>query len=76
MIILPHIVGAIFERNIKMSITNAISAKTVYNTLLHANLADLETKIDKKTDDQDLWMSIYNAANYVQQQYEIKKGTY
>lgn len=59
-----------------MSITNRISAKTVYNTLLHANLADLETKIDKKTDDQDLWMSIYTVANQVQQQSEIEKGTY
>lgn len=59
-----------------MSITNRISAKTVYNTLLHANLADLETKIDKKTDDQDLWMSIYTVANQVQQAEEIKKGTY
>lgn len=58
-----------------MSVTNRISAKTVYNTLLHANLADLETKIDKKSAAQDLWMSIYNVANYVQQQYEIKKGT-
>lgn len=59
-----------------MSATNHISAKTVYNTLLNANLADLETKIDKKTDDQDLWMSIYNVANQVQQQSEIEKGTY
>lgn len=59
-----------------MSVTNRISAKTVYNTLLHANLADLETKIDKKTDDQDLWMSIYTVANQVQQQSEIEKGTY
>lgn len=58
-----------------MSVTNRISAKTVYNTLLHANLADLETKIDKKTAAQDLWVSIYNVANDVQQQYEIKKGT-
>lgn len=59
-----------------MSVTNRISAKTVYNTLLHANLADLETKIDKKTDDRDLWMSIYTVANQVQQQSEIEKGTY
>lgn len=59
-----------------MSITNTISAKTVYNTLLHANLADLETKIDKKTAAQDLWVSIYNVANQVQQQSEIEKGTY
>ena len=59
-----------------MSVTNHISAKTVYNTLLHANLADLEKQIDKKTDDQSLWVSIYNAANQVQQQSEIEKGTY
>lgn len=77
MLILPRLAGVIcFERKIKMSITNRISAKTVYNTLLHANLADLETKIDKKTDDQDLWMSIYTVANQVQQQSEIEKGTY
>lgn len=57
-------------------ITNHISAKTVYNTLLHANLKDLEKQIDKKSAAQDLWMSIYNVANYVQQQSEIKKGTY
>lgn len=76
MIILLHIVGVIFERIIQMSVTNTISAKIVYNTLLHANLADLETKIDKKTAAQDLWVSIYNVANQVQQHEEIKKGTY
>ena len=59
-----------------MSVTNTISAKTVYNTLLHANLEDLEKKINKKTDDQSLWVSIYNIVNYVQQHEEIKKGTY
>lgn len=59
-----------------MSVTNHISAKTVYNTLLHANLADLERQLTKKASDQDLWMSIYNVANQVQQQSEIEKGTY
>lgn len=66
MIILPHIVGVIFERNINMSATNHISAKTVYNTLLHANLKDLEKQLNKRTAAQDLWMSIYNVANQVQ----------
>lgn len=59
-----------------MSITNHISAKTVYNTLLHANLADLERQLTKTASDQDLWVSIYNVANRVQQAEEIKKGTY
>lgn len=59
-----------------MSITNHISAKTVYNTLLHANLADLERQLTKKASDRDLWVSIYNVANHVQQQSEIEKGTY
>ena len=59
-----------------MSITNHISAKTVYNTLLHANLADLERQLTKTASDQDLWVSIYNVANQVQQAEEITKGTY
>ena len=77
MLILPRIAGVIgFERKIKNMITNHISAKAVYNTLLHANLEDLEKQLDKKASDQALWVSIYNVANYVQQQSEIEKGTY
>lgn len=59
-----------------MSVTNRISAKTVYNTLLHANLEDLEKQIDAESTDRDLWVSIYNIANQVQQDEEIQKGTY
>lgn len=59
-----------------MSVINRISAKTVYNTLLHANLEDLEKQIDAESTDRDLWVSIYNIANQVQQDEEITKGTY
>lgn len=77
MLILPRLAGVMgFERKIKMSVTNRISAKTVYDTLLHANLKDLEKQIDKKSAAQDLWVSIYNIANQVQQDEEITKGTY
>lgn len=57
-----------------MSITNRISAKTVYNTLLHANLADLEKKIDVESTDRDLWVSIYNSALAVKQKEILNNG--
>lgn len=57
-----------------MSITNHISAKTVYNTLLHANLADLEQKIDSNPESVDLWASIYNASLAVKQNEVINNG--
>lgn len=50
-----------------MQITNTISAKTVYNTLLHADITDLEKKIDYAPAAVDLWVSIYNATLAVKQ---------
>lgn len=50
-----------------MHISNDISANTVYKTLLHANLEDLANKIDKKSSDQELWVSIYNISLAVKQ---------
>ena len=57
-----------------MSITNHISAKPVYSTLLHANLEDLEKKIDVESTDRDLWVSIYNSALAVKQNEVINNG--
>ena len=57
-----------------MSITNHISAKTVYCTLLHENLEDLEKKIDVESTDRDLWVSIYNSALAVKQNEVINNG--
>lgn len=50
-----------------MHISNDISANTVYKTLLHANLMDLEKQIDSNLDAIDLWVSIYNISLAVKQ---------
>lgn len=50
-----------------MHISNDISANTVYKTLLHANLTDLEKQIDYAPAAVDVWVSIYNAALAVKQ---------
>ena len=57
-----------------MSITNHISAKTVYETLLHADIKDLEHQIDSNPDAVDLWVSIYNASLAVKQNEVINNG--
>lgn len=57
-----------------MQITNTISANDVYETLLHANLTDLEKQIDYAPESVDLWVSIYNAALAVKQREVINNG--
>lgn len=51
----------------KTHISHDISAKTVYETLLHADIKDLEQKIDSNPESVDLWVSIYNASLAVKQ---------
>ena len=50
-----------------MNISNKISDNDIYETLLHANLEDLEKQIDSNSDFIDLWVSIYNATLAVKQ---------
>lgn len=58
----------------QMQITNDIPANDVYKTLLHADIKDLEQKIDYAPDAVDLWVSIYNAALAVKQREVINNG--
>jgi len=57
-----------------MQITNDIPANDVYKTLLHADIKDLEQKIDYAPDAVDLWVSIYNAALAVKQKEILNNG--
>lgn len=51
----------------KTHISHDISANDVYETLLHADITDLERQIDSNPDSVDLWVSIYNASLAVKQ---------
>lgn len=51
----------------KTHISHDISANDVYETLLHADITDLEKQIDSNSDSIDVWVSIYNAALAVKQ---------
>lgn len=57
-----------------MHISNDITANTVYKTLLHANLTDLEKQIDYAPESVDLWVSIYNVALAIKQREVINNG--
>lgn len=57
-----------------MQITNTISANDVYETLLHADIKDLEQKIDSNPASVDLWVSIYNSALAVKQKEILNNG--
>lgn len=58
----------------KTRISNKIPASTVYKTLLHADIKDLEQKIDSNPDAVDLWVSIYNISLAVKQNEVINNG--
>lgn len=51
----------------KTRISHDIPANDVYETLLHADITDLEQQIDSNPDSVDLWVSIYNATLAVKQ---------
>ena len=57
-----------------MQITNDIPANDVYKTLLHADIKDLEQKIDSNPESVDLWVSIYNSALAVKQKEILNNG--
>lgn len=57
-----------------MQITNDIPANDVYKTLLHADIKDLEQKIDYAPESVDLWVSIYNISLAVKQNEVINNG--
>lgn len=58
----------------KTHISHDISANDVYETLLHADITDLERQIDSNPDSVDLWVSIFNATLAVKQKEIINKS--
>lgn len=58
----------------KTRISHDISANDVYESLLHADITDLERQIDSNSDAIDLWVSIYNISLAVKQNEIINKS--
>lgn len=57
-----------------MQSTNTISANDVYAALLHADIKDLEQKIDSHKESIAVWVSIYNVALAIKQREVINNG--